>query len=84
MKAYLVIAVLLVIFGAAAWAGYNMWTMMPGVEMSGHGWLAMVLGIVLSLVVGGGLMTLVFYSSRHGYDEAADFRMYRGEDDEPR
>jgi hypothetical protein len=30
----------------------------------------MWLGIVFSLVVGCGLMALVFYSSRHGYDEA--------------
>ena len=29
----------------------------------------MILGVVLSLVVGCGLMALVFYSSRHGYDE---------------
>ena len=31
----------------------------------------MWLGIVFSLVVGCGLMALVFYSSRHGYDDAA-------------
>lgn len=30
----------------------------------------MWLGIVFSLVVGCGLMALVFYSSRHGYDDA--------------
>jgi hypothetical protein len=27
------------------------------------------LGGTLSVIVGGGLMWLVFYSSRHGYDE---------------
>lgn len=84
MRTYLLIAVLLAILAVAMWAGYSMWTMMPGVEMSGHGRLAMVLGIVLSLLVGGGLMALLFYSSRHGYDEAADLRMYKDEDDEPR
>lgn len=84
MKPWIVIAVLLALLGFAAWAGYRMWTMMSGVEMSGHGWLAMILGIVFSLLVGGGLMALLFYSSRHGYDDAADLRMYRDEDDEPR
>lgn len=84
MKAYVLIAILLAILAAAIWAGYQMWTMMPGVEMSGHGQLAMVLGIFFSLLVGGGLMALLFYSSRHGYDEAADFRMYKSEDEEPR
>ena len=39
--------------------------------MGFHGWLAMILGIVFTLVVGCGLMALMFYSSRHGYDEAA-------------
>lgn len=39
--------------------------------MSGHGWAAMGLGIVFTLGIGGGLMALVFYSARRGYDEAA-------------
>jgi hypothetical protein len=33
------------------------------------GYIAMTLGIVFSVVIGCGLMALVFYSSRHGYDE---------------
>lgn len=39
--------------------------------VSGHGTVAMALGVVFSLVVGIGLMGLVFYSSRRGYDEDA-------------
>jgi hypothetical protein len=39
------------------------------VQMSGHGWAAMALGILFSFIVGIGLMGLVFYSSRKGYDE---------------
>lgn len=38
-------------------------------QMTGHGWFAMALGVVLSIVVGGGLMALVFFSSRRGYDD---------------
>ena len=30
----------------------------------------MTLGIIFSLVIGCGLMALMFYSSRHGYDDA--------------
>jgi hypothetical protein len=37
-------------------------------------YIAMTLGVVFSLVVGIGLMTLVFYSSRKGYDEPPRFR----------
>jgi hypothetical protein len=37
-------------------------------------YIAMTLGIVFSLVVGVGLMMLVFYSSRKGHDEPPSFR----------
>ena len=37
--------------------------------MSLHGWIALGLGTFLSLAVGGGLMALVFYSARKGYDD---------------
>ena len=40
--------------------------------MSVHGWIALTLGTVLSLVVGGGLMSLVFYSARKGYDDRVE------------
>jgi hypothetical protein len=36
-----------------------------------HGWIALILGVIFSLAVGGGLMALVFVSSRRGYDEKA-------------
>jgi hypothetical protein len=39
------------------------------VEVPASGTAMLVAGTVLSIVVGGGLMWLVFYSSRHGYDE---------------
>jgi hypothetical protein len=39
--------------------------------MSMHGWIAMGLGVTFSLIVGCGLMGLVFYSSRKGFDDRA-------------
>jgi hypothetical protein len=53
------------VVGWAVWA----WQQTAGVEMSGHGYAAMTLGIIFTLVVGCGLMALMFYSSRRGYDE---------------
>jgi hypothetical protein len=35
------------------------------------GYVAMTIGVVFSLLIGVALMTLLFYSSRHGYDERA-------------
>jgi Na+-driven multidrug efflux pump len=52
------------------WAS-RLWLGVGEVEISGHGILALVLGVLLSLGLGMGLMFLVFYSSRHGHDDDA-------------
>ena len=44
------------------------------VEMSAAGWGAMLLGIIVTLGLGFGLMSLVFISNRRGYDEHGDHR----------
>jgi Na+-driven multidrug efflux pump len=44
-----------------------------GDAMPASGVAAMWLGVVFSLLIGCGLMALVFYSSRKGYDEPARF-----------
>jgi hypothetical protein len=40
-------------------------------EISPAGWFAMGLGIIVTLALGIGLMSLVFFSSRRGYDETS-------------
>jgi hypothetical protein len=62
----LVMGAFLLASGALA---YRVWASMEGVEMSGHGFMALALGVVLSLVVGVGLMMLVFHSHRSGHDD---------------
>lgn len=37
-----------------------------------NGWIALILGVVATLAVGIGLMTLVFVSNRRGYDDPPD------------
>jgi hypothetical protein len=39
-----------------------------GTPMSTMGWIAMTVGIVVTLALGVGLMALMFYSSRQGRD----------------
>lgn len=56
------------ILGAAIWYCVNAWNAMAGVGISRAGWLFLGLGVVVTIVVGGGLMALVFYSSRKGKD----------------
>ena len=60
---------LFAILAAAGWFAARAWVSIEGPPMPTTGYVAMALGVVFSLVVGCGLMALLFYSSRHGYDE---------------
>ncbi|MGJ4891816.1 hypothetical protein ACQR1Y_26750 [Bradyrhizobium sp. HKCCYLRH3099] len=68
----IVVALLVILAGAAVFAYQGL--TLPGDPMPTEGWIALSLGVVFSLIVGVGLMVLVFYSSRKGYDEASQFR----------
>lgn len=81
MGSKILIAVLLALVLWAGWIGFTGWNLESDVQMSGHGYAAMTIGIVMSLVVGIALMTLVFYSSRKGYDEAAGHQQNKHADD---
>lgn len=63
------VVALLAILAAAIWFASSAWLSISGPPMPAVGYVAMTLGIVFSLVIGIGLMGLIFYSSRHGYDE---------------
>jgi hypothetical protein len=65
----IIILVLLGLLGWAFWIMVTAWTHIDA-QMSVHGWAALILGIVFSCVLGFGLMGLMFFSSRRGYDEA--------------
>jgi heme/copper-type cytochrome/quinol oxidase subunit 2 len=41
--------------------------------LPGHFYIAMTLGVVFSIIVGVGLMALIFFSNRKGYDEPPTF-----------
>ncbi|KQT12888.1 MULTISPECIES: hypothetical protein [unclassified Bradyrhizobium] len=61
--------------------GFSVWSASTGVEMGKHGWIALGLGTFFSLLIGCGLMALMFFSSRSGHDEAADPFRHRQPDD---
>jgi ABC-type multidrug transport system permease subunit len=50
------------------------WRSIGPSEITPAGWAAMILGILVTFGLGVGLMTLVFISSRRGYDDEADRR----------
>ncbi len=59
---------LLVLLAAAIWYCIHAWGEVAGSGISPAGWVFLVLGAVLTVLVGGGLMGLLFYSSREGKD----------------
>jgi hypothetical protein len=68
-SAVLLFAALFAMLIAAGWHAVGAWTSIGGAPMPRAGYVAMILGVVFSLVIGCGLMALLFYSSRHGYDD---------------
>jgi len=68
----LLLAILLFLLGLTAIWTVAAWNSGGDVEMSTHGWIAMGLGTFFSLLIGCGLMALMFYSNRSGHDDAAD------------
>ena len=64
-------AAIVILFGflivAIAYAIYG-WNKLGAVGIPTMGWLFLIAGVVLTLGVGGGLMALLFYSSRKGRD----------------
>jgi hypothetical protein len=66
---WIAIIVLLGFLVAAIVYAVHAWDAMSGVGISPMGWVFMGLGVFFTIAVGGGLMALVFYSSRHDYDQ---------------
>jgi uncharacterized protein (DUF302 family) len=77
-----VVATLLGILALSAWYASRAWTSLDGPPLPTQGYVAMILGVVVSVGLGGGLMALVFYSSRYGYDEEANRNQSLTSDDD--
>ena len=74
MRKIAILVPLIALLAASVWFAIYAWTAIEGPAVPVEGQVAMWLGIVFSLVVGCGLMALVFYSSRHGYDAPPNLR----------
>ena len=69
MRKFILLTPLFAILAAALWFAAAAWEHLGGDAIPMYGWFAIAGGVLFSLAVGGGLMALVFYSSRHGYDD---------------
>jgi hypothetical protein len=69
LGSWTILAVLVLLLVATGFIVYFGWTLASNANVTASGYIAMALGVIFSLIFGCGLMALLFYSSRHGYDE---------------
>jgi hypothetical protein len=76
MRSLYVTVPLFALLVAALWFAIASWVRIGSVsdtpDIPLWGWLAIGGGVMFSLLLGGGLMALMFYSSRRGYDDVGD------------
>lgn len=77
MRSLYVLVPLFALLAASVWFAGSSWVHLGGGDFPPiplWGWVAIAAGVLFSLGIGVGLMALMFYSSRHGYDESGDGR----------
>jgi hypothetical protein len=67
----LTIVVLLALLGASVGVALWVWWEIGQAQISRHGFIALGLGAGLTFALGAGLMALMFFSARRGYDDRA-------------
>ncbi len=65
---WIALLVLFAFLGVSLWYTVWAWGQLSDVNISALGWLFLGLGVVVTFLVGAGLMGLIFYSSRKNYD----------------
>lgn len=70
MGKFLLVLVSFVAVSAVSYWAFTAYSAVEGTEISGHGITAMIIGLVLTALVGFGLMALLFFSNKHGHDDA--------------
>jgi hypothetical protein len=66
---FALIAVMAAFLAFVIWALVQVWGRTSGVHITLAGWIALGLGVGLTVLVGGGLMRLAFLSDTKGYDD---------------
>ncbi len=65
----LIIVALFTLLALAVWFAAVAWERFGSDAIPFYGYVAIAGGILFSLLLGAGLMGLVYYSNRHGYDD---------------
>ena len=72
VKNKIIIFVFLLVLFLASFFSIKLWINLDFINISSHGIFAILICIVMSLIIGSGLMALAFFSAKHGYDENVD------------
>ncbi len=70
---YVTVAASGLLLAATVGVAFITWQALAEVELGLHGIIALLLGVGATLALGIGLMSLVYYSHRHGYDDRAGY-----------
>lgn len=65
---WVALVALFALLACAIWYCVHAWGELPRIGIPAIGWLFLGLGVFFTIVVGAGLMFLLFYSSRKGRD----------------
>ena len=63
---FLAVLFLVLYFSIKLWFNWDF------ITISDHGFFAIIICIVMSFIIGSGLMALAFFSSKYGYDDKVD------------
>ena len=69
LKTGLLVLPVLAVLGFAVYAAWTAWNSAGDTEMSGHGVVAMVLGVFFTIAVAVVLVGLLLYGQRRDYDQ---------------
>ena len=67
-----IIALFLIVLSLVLFFSIKLWFNWDFITISDHGFFAITICIVMSFIIGSGLMALAFFSSKYGYDEKVD------------
>ena len=72
VKNKIIIFVFLLVLFLVSFFSIKLWINLDFINIRSHGIFAILICIVMSLIIGSGLMALAFFSAKHGYDENVD------------
>ena len=71
-KNKIILFLFLVVLSIVLFFSIKLWFSWDFIKISHHGLFAIAICVVMSLIIGSGLMALAFFSSKYGYDDKVD------------